>query len=75
LNSECQADGCEHVNQGVKAELADLSVQEIRNSPLVHVKTRYGFSLCPTFFADSLLDEWLAIECLPRSTRSASRLG
>jgi hypothetical protein len=33
-NIECQADWCEHIDQGVKDELADLSVQEIRNSGL-----------------------------------------
>jgi hypothetical protein len=56
LNSECQADGCGHVDQGVKAELADRSVQEIGNSRLVHVKTRRGFGLRPSFFPDSQLD-------------------
>src|SRR5271166_1876699 len=55
-NIDCQADWCEHVDQGVKAELADLSVQEIRNSGLGHVKTRGSFGLRPTLFPDALVD-------------------
>ena len=55
-DSECQADRGEHVDQRVKAELADLSVQEIRHSGLGHMKPRGSFGLRPTFFPDSLLD-------------------
>src|ERR1700736_4348 len=53
---ERQADRREHVDQRVKAKLADLSVQQIRNSGLSHVKTRGSLGLRPTFFPDSLLD-------------------
>src|ERR1700730_10460194 len=55
-NLKRQADGLKHVDQSIKAELADLSVQEIRNSGLSHMKTRGSFGLRPTFFSDPLLD-------------------
>jgi hypothetical protein len=56
LNSECQADGCEHVDQGITGDLLIFRFIEIRNSRLVHVKTSRGFGLRPTFFPESELD-------------------